>query len=70
MRTVPVIGRKVSNTLSKIENIGHVALPILQTAASMAGFPEVNALTSAGKGLSQISHMRNNVDTVRRMIPQ
>ena len=66
MHTGHVIGQKVA----KIENIGHAALPVLQTVASMAGFPEVNALTSAGKGLSQISHMRNNVDTVRRMIPQ
>ena len=70
MRTGHVIGRKVSNTLTKIEHVGRAALPVLQTAASMAGFPEVSALTSAGKGLSRISQMRNNVDTVRRMIPQ
>ena len=70
MRTGNVIGRKVSNTLTKIENIGHAALPVLQTASTMAGFPEVSALASAGKGLSRISQMRNNVDTVRRMIIQ
>ena len=70
MRSGHVIGRKVSNTLSKIENIGHAALPVLQTVASMAGYPEVSALASAGKGLSRISHLRNNVDTFRSMIPQ
>ena len=68
MRTGQVVGRKISNTLTKIENIGHAALPVLQTVASMAGYPEVGALASAGKGLGRISHLRNNVDTVRSMI--
>ena len=70
MRTGQVVGRKISHTLTKIENIGHAALPVLQTVASMAGYPEVGALASAGKGLGRISQMHNNVDTVRRMIPQ
>ena len=64
------LGQKNDAYRSKIEHVGRAALPVLQTAASMAGFPEVSALTSAGKGLSRISQMRNNVDTVRRMIPQ
>ena len=51
MCTGHVIGWKVSNTLTKIENIGHAALPVLQPVAFMAGYPEVSALASAGKGL-------------------
>ena len=68
MNTAHVIGRKVSNTLQKIENIGSTALPVLQTVAGMAGFPEVSALASASKGLSKISNLRGNVDTVRNML--
>ena len=64
MHTGHVMGRKFSNTLSKIEHIGHTALPMLQTVASMAGYPEVSALASAAKGLNRISHIRQNVDTV------
>ena len=35
MNTAHVIGRKASNTLSKIEEIGKKAIPIVSTAASM-----------------------------------
>ena len=68
MNTAHVIGRKFSNTLKKIENIGERAMPVLQTVESMAGYPELGALASAGKGLSKISQLRGNVDTVRNMI--
>ena len=68
MNTAHVIGRKFSNTLQKIENIGERAMPVLQTVPSMAGYPELGALASAGKGLSKISQLRGNVDTVRNMI--
>ena len=68
MCTGHVIGQKVMNTLTKIENIGYAALPVLQTIASMTGYPEVSVLASAGEGLRRISHLRNNVDTVRSMI--
>ena len=68
MNTAHVIGRKFSNTLSKIENIGERAMPVLQTVASMAGFPELGAIASAGRGLKKISQLRGNVDTVRNMM--
>ena len=68
MNTAHVIGRKFSNTLQKIDNVGERAMPVLQTVASMAGYPELGALASAGKGLSKISQLRGNVDTVRNMI--
>ena len=66
--TAHVIGRKVSNTLSKIEDIGKKALPVVQTIASMAGYPELSALASAGNGLKRIANARQNVDTVRNML--
>ena len=68
MNTAHVIGRKVSNTLSKIEDIGSKALPVVQTIASMAGYPELSALASAGNGLKRIANARQNVDTVRNML--
>ena len=68
MNTAHVVGRKVSNTLSKIEDIGNKALPVVQTIASMAGYPELSALASAGNGLKRIANARQNVDTVRNML--
>ena len=35
-----VVGRKVINTLKKIEDLLRKALPIVSTIASMAGYPE------------------------------
>ena len=46
MNTAHVIGRKFSNTLQKIENIGERAMPVLQTVASMAGNPELGGRIS------------------------
>ena len=54
--------------MQKIENVGSAALPVLQTVAGMAGYPELGALAGASKGLSKISNLRGNVDTVRNMI--
>ena len=68
MNTGRVIGRKVSNTLHKIEDIGQKALPIVSTIASMAGYPELSAITKAGEGLKRITNLRGNVDTVRHMV--
>ena len=68
INTAHVIGRKVSNTLSKIEDIGKKALPVVQTIASMAGYPELSALASAGNGLKRIANARQNVDSVRNML--
>ena len=69
MNTAHTIGRKVSNTLHKIEDIGNKAIPIVSTIASMAGYPELGgALLSASNGLKRIANARKNVDTVRGML--
>ena len=34
---------------------------------SVIRYPELGALASAGKGLSRISNLRNNVDCVRQL---
>ena len=69
MNTAHVIGRKVSNTLHKIEDIGSKAIPIVSTIASMAGYPELGgALVSANNGMKRIANARQNVDTVRNML--
>ena len=69
MNTAHVIGWKVSNTLSKIEEIGKKAIPIVSTAASMMGYPELGgALASASNGLKRIANARQNVDTIRNML--
>ena len=69
MHTAHVVGRKVSNTLSKIEDIGKKAIPIVSTAASMLGYPELGgALTSASNGLKRIANARQNVDSLRKML--
>jgi len=69
MNTAHVIGRKVSNTLHKIEDIGNKAIPIVSTIASMAGYPELGgALVSANNGMKRIANARQNVDTVSNML--
>ena len=69
MNTAHVIGRKVSNTLNKLEDIGNKAIPIVSTIASMAGYPELGgAISSANNGLKRIANARQNVDTVRNML--
>ena len=70
MQTAHVVGRKVSNTLHKIENFGNAALPIASKVATMAGYPEIGALTSAGNGLKRLVQARDNIDTVRNMLHQ
>ena len=71
MNTAHVIGRKVSNTLNKLEDIGSKAIPIVSTIASMAGYPELGgAIASANNGLKRITNARQNVDTVRNMLHQ
>ena len=70
LHTGRVIGRKVSNTLHKIEDIGNAALPIASKIATMAGYPELGAIASAGNGLKRIVQARQNVDTVRNMLHQ
>ena len=71
MNTAHVIGRKVSNTLHKIENVGNALLmPVVQTAATMAGVgPAMSAITAARNGLKRVSNMRSNVDKLRQLAP-
>ena len=70
MNSAHVVGRKVSNTLHKIQDIGSKALPVVSTIASMAGYPELGgAIASATNGLKRIANARQNVDTVRNMLP-
>ena len=69
LHTGRVIGRKVSNTLHKIEHAGAAALPVVSTIASMAGYPELGgAIASAHQGLKRIANARQNVATVRNML--
>ena len=70
MQTAHVVGRKLSNTLHKIENFGNAALPIASKIATMAGYPETGALTSAGNGLKRLVQAIDNIDTVRNMLHQ
>ena len=64
-----VIGRKINNTLHKIEDVGKFALPIVSTAASMLGHPELGgAINAAEHGLKKIAHINKNVHTLRNML--
>ena len=70
MNSAHVVGRKVSNTLHKIQDLGSKALPVVSTIASMAGYPELGgAIASATNGLKRIANAHQNVDTVRNMLP-
>ena len=68
MQTAHVVGRKVSNTLHKIKDFGDAALPIASKIASLVGYPELGALTSAGNGLKRLVQARDNIDQVRSML--
>ena len=70
MQTAHVVGRKMSNTLHKIENFGNAVLPIASKIASMVGYPKLGALTSAGNGLKRLVQARDNIDNVRNMLHQ
>ena len=63
-----VIGRKMSNSISKIENFANAALPIASKVATMAGYPELGALTSVGNGVKRLVQTRQNIDNVRKML--
>ena len=70
MNTTHVIGRKLSNTLHQLEDIGSKVLPVVPTIASMAGNNELGgAITSATNGLKRIANAIQNVDTVKNMLP-
>jgi len=63
-----VIGRKMSNSISKIENVANAALPIASKIATMAGYPEAQILTSVGNGVKRLVQTRQNIDNVRKML--
>jgi len=61
-----VFGRKVSNTLGKISDVGNKLLPIAETVATGLGYgPEVAGFETARKGLDMVNNAKNNVDTIR-----
>ena len=53
LRMGRVIGRKMSNSISKIENVANAALPIASKIATMAGYPELSTLTAVGNGVKR-----------------
>ena len=64
-----LIGRKMSNTLSKVEGVANAALPVAQKIAMMAGYgTETALLTSAGNGMKRLVQARQNIDSVRNML--
>jgi len=64
-----VNGRKMSNSISKVENIANASLPIASRIATMAGYgPETALLTSAGNGIKRLVQARQNIDSVRNML--
>ena len=59
------IGRKVSNTLGKISDVGNKLLPMAETAATALGYgPEVVGFEGVRKGLDMVNTAKNNVDTL------
>ena len=60
------LGRKVSNTLGKISDVGNKLLPMAETVATGLGYgPEVLGFEGARKGLDMINNAKSNVDTLR-----
>ena len=59
-----VIGRKMSNSISKIENVANTALPIASKIAATMGYPEPGALTSVGNGVKRRVQTRENIDSI------
>ena len=59
-------GRKASNTLGKVSDIGNKLLPMAETAATALGYgPEVLRFETARKGLGMVNDAKNTVDTLR-----
>ena len=60
------VGRKVSNTLGKVGDIGNKLLPMAETVATSLGYgPEVAGFETARKGLDMVSNAKKTVDTLR-----
>ena len=66
IHTALTIGRKVSNTLGKLGDVGNKLLPMAETAAAALGYgPEVLGFETARKGLYMVNNAKQNVDTLR-----
>ena len=60
------VGRKVSNTLGKISDVGNKLLPMAETVATGLGYgPEVAGFETARKGLDMVNNAKNTVDSLR-----
>ena len=59
-------GRKVSNTLGKISDVGNKLLPMAETVATGLGYgPEVLGFEGVKKGLNMVNNAKQNVDSLR-----
>ena len=60
------IGRKVSNTLGKVGDIGNKLLPMAETVGTALGYgPEIAGFETARKGLDMVNNAKNTVDSLR-----
>ena len=60
------VGRKVSNTLGKVGDIGNKLLPMAETVATSFGYgPEVAGFETARKGLEMVSNAKKTFGTLR-----
>ena len=60
------LGRKVSNTLGKISDVGNKLLPMAETVGTALGYgPEIAGFETARKGLNMVNNAKNTVDTLR-----
>ena len=66
-RHVRALGQKL--TSENIHNFGQKAVAGARACiASMAGYPEVASITSAGNGIKRLVQARQNIDSVRNML--
>ena len=65
-----VVGKKVSYTLAKLENVGNEFSPAVQAAAAMSGYPELGGVIQAVQhGIDNLGHYRQNVNTLQELAP-
>ena len=60
------IGRKVSNTLGKVGDIGNKLLPMAEKVGTALGYgPEIAGFETARKGLDMVNNAKQTVDSLR-----
>ena len=60
------IGRKVSNALGKVSDVGNKLLPMAETVGTALGYgPEIAGFETAWKGLDMVNNAKNTVDSLR-----